>query len=110
MPRDSERGWSGNLGYRNSNGTERRSPVGFYQSPDVVERSNRNLAGPLRRGTAPGVGPRYGMGDPSGSDFGMDRITPRGFDPMGTSLTREPRQEGSELVSREVRRFRRDER
>lgn len=109
MPRDSERGWSGNLGYRNSNGTERRSPVGFYQSPDVVERSNRNLAGPLRRGTAPGVGPRAVVFD-GGSDLGMDRVSPRGFDPMGTSLSREPRQESSELVSREVRRFRRDER
>jgi hypothetical protein len=106
MTQENQRGWP----YaRRSDGTERRSPTGFYQAPDVLERSNRALAGPLRLGTAPGVGPRGGP-IPGGSDLGMDRITPRGFDPMGTSLTREPRQEGSELVSREVRRSRRADR
>jgi hypothetical protein len=36
----------------------------------------------------------------------MDRISPRGFDPMGTSDTRAPAQEASDLLSREVRRGR----
>lgn len=105
MTQENQRGWPH---ARRSDGTERRSPTGFYQSPDVVERSDRSLAGPLRLGTAPRVGPRGAIRNGS-SDLGMDRITPRGFDPMGTSLEREPRQEASELVSREVRRSRQRE-
>lgn len=101
MTQENQKGWP----TTRRDGTERTSPVGFYQSADAIERSNRSLAGPLRLGTSPGVGPR-GVLRNGGSDFGMDRVTPRGFDPMGTSLTREPRQEGSELVSREVRRAR----
>lgn len=105
MSQENQRGWP----YaRRSDGTERRSPTGFFQVPDVIERSNRSLAGPLRLGTAPGVGPRGAIRNGT-SDFGMDRVTPRGFDPMGTSLQREPRQEGSDLVSRQVRRARRGE-
>jgi hypothetical protein len=34
----------------------------------------------------------------------MDRITPRGFDPLGISEERAPPQEASNLVSRDVRR------
>jgi hypothetical protein len=41
------------------------------------------------------------------SDFGMDRVTPRGFDPLGTSDTRAPAQEASTLISKEVRRYKR---
>jgi hypothetical protein len=74
----------------------------------VIERSNRSLAGPLRLGTSPGVGPRGAIRNGS-SDLGMDRITPRGFDPMGTSLEREPRQEASDLVAKEVRRSKRND-
>ena len=103
MSQDKEREWPR---VRTRDGTERRSPTGFYQAPGVLERSDRSVAGPLRLGTAPGVGPRGALRNGS-SDFGMDRVSPRGFDPMGTSLEREPRQEGSELVSREVRRGRR---
>ena len=109
MSRENQKGWSGNLGTRDSDGTERRSPTGFFQSPDVIERSNRSLAGPLRMGTARGVGPRGGGRGGNNSDFGMDRISPRGFDPMGTSDTRAPPQEASELVSRETRNNRRRE-
>jgi hypothetical protein len=104
MTQENQREWPR---VRRSDGTERRSPTGFYQSPDVVQRSDRAVAGPLRLGTAPGVGPRGALRNGS-SDFGMDRVSPRGFDPMGTSLEREPRQEPSELVSREVRRGRRN--
>lgn len=82
-------------------------PVACFQAPDILERSDRSLAGPLRLGTEPRVGPR-GEPIPGGSDLGMDRVTPRGFDPMGTSLQREPRQEGSELISRQVRRYNRN--
>lgn len=80
-------------------------PVACFQAPGILERSDRSLAGPLRLGTEPRVGPRGGP-EPGSSDMGMDRITPRGFDPMGTSDTRAPAQEASQLVSREVRRYR----
>jgi hypothetical protein len=33
----------------------------------------------------------------------MDRVTPRGFDPAGTSDERAPRQERSLLLSRSIR-------
>lgn len=88
-------------------GTLRRDPTACFQAPDILERSDRSLAGPLRLGTEPRVGPKGGP-MPGGSDLGMDRVTPRGFDPMGTSLQREPRQEGSELISRQVRRYNRN--
>ncbi|HEX3525156.1 MAG TPA: hypothetical protein VHT52_24120, partial [Stellaceae bacterium] len=58
-------------------------------------------------GTSPGVGPRGAL-RPGGSDLGMDRISKRGFDPMGTPDTRSNEQEGSELVSRERGRKRND--
>jgi hypothetical protein len=55
-------------------------------------------------GTSSGVGPRGALfRDGFGSDFGMDRITPRGFDPEGTSLARSGTQESSGLISKEVR-------
>lgn len=89
----------------------RNQPVAMYLAPGIRERSDRAMAGPLRLGTARGVGPSGMLApDSFGSDMGVDRITPRGFDPAGTSLQREPRQEASTLISREVRRpFRRGE-
>ena len=67
---------------------------------DGYLKSGRPLAGPLRLGTAPGVGPK-GTGDNGGnSDFGVDRISPRGFDPIGTALDRYGPQEASERVRR----------
>lgn len=86
---------------RVEDGAGRNDPVGRFQHPDGILRSDRSLAGPLRLGTAPGVGPR-GVRN-GASDFGMDRVSPRGFDPMGTHDTRAPAQEGSELVSRQRR-------
>ena len=83
--------------------TVKREPVGVYQHPDAILRSDRSLAGPLRLGTEPRVGPRGFLRDGNASDFGMDRVTPRGFDPMGTSDTRAPPQEPSALLSRESR-------
>ena len=83
-------------------GTEPRSPTAFFATGDNMLKSGRGVAGPLRMGTAPPVGPG-GLTRNGSSDFGMDRITPRGFDPEGTALTRYGPQEPSPLVSRELR-------
>jgi len=85
------------------------SPPSFTVSPDGLLVSSRSLAGPLRLGTEPRVGPRGNANDGGAyldSDLGVDRISPRGFDPMGTSDTRAPPQEASELISRAGRRRR----
>lgn len=81
-------------------------PVGWFLAPDCYQKSTRSVAGPLRLGTAPGVGPTGRADAGNASDFGQDRVSPRGFDPMGTSLERAPRQEASELLAREIRRIR----
>jgi hypothetical protein len=41
------------------------------------------------------------------SDFGMDRVSRRGFDPIGTPDARSNVQEESTLISKEVRRYKR---
>lgn len=81
----------------------KRNPTADYLKNGVFLRSSRSLAGPLRMGTTPGVGPRDTPVDAGTSDMGLDRITPRGFDPMGTSDTRAPPQEASSRLSRDVR-------
>lgn len=83
-------------------------PVGFFQVPDATFRSDRSLAGPLRTGTEPRVGPRglSAGGESRSSDMGMDRVSPRGFDPEGTALSRYGPQFPSPLIAREVRRRR----
>jgi hypothetical protein len=53
-------------------------------------------------GTARGVGPS-GAVRIGASDFEMDRISPRSFDPMGTSDTRAPEFPSSSLLSKESR-------
>lgn len=69
---------------------EASSPAALTLSPDGTLNSGRSLAGPLRKGTAGSVGPS-GFGPGNGaSDFGTDRVSPRHFDPMGTSDTRAP--------------------
>jgi hypothetical protein len=89
----------------NRDGSERNSPTGFFQGPTALLKSGRSLAGPLRMGTEPRVGPSGPV--PNGSsDLGMDRISPRGFDPMGTALSRYGQQESSSLISQQVRRNR----
>lgn len=65
----------------------KREPVGFFQTADVALKSDRSLAGPLRMGTAPGVGPS-GAQLGGNSDFEVDRTTPRDFDPFGTTRNR----------------------
>jgi hypothetical protein len=84
-------------------GSGRTSPTAIFQAPGLTEKSGRSVAGPLRLGTSPGAGP---SGAVSGrvSDHGMDRVSPRGFDPLGTSDTRAPAQEASETISGQARR------
>jgi hypothetical protein len=77
-----------------------RDPAATFVTPDGYLKSGNSLAGPLRMGTAPGVGPRGRADGGSSSDFGTDRISPRGFDPIGTDLNRTGPQEGSERVRR----------
>jgi len=99
MTKETQRPWP----MTRDTGVERRAPSAFFTSPDGYLKSERSLAGPLRRGTAPGVGPR-GASDNGSSDFGMDRISPRRFDPMGTYLSRDTQtREPSPLISRELR-------
>lgn len=81
----------------------KRQPIADFLSPDGFLRSERSLGGPLRMGTATGVGPRGLVAGGTNSDLGVDRVTPRGFDPMGTHDERAPRQESSPLLSRAVR-------
>ena len=103
MPIGNQREWPP---VRESNGTERNSPTGYFLKNEVILRSDRAVAGALRLGTEPRVGPR-GLVRNGSSDYGMDRITPREMDPMGTSATRAPQvREPSTLVSREIRRGR----
>lgn len=69
----------------------KREPDAWVVAPDVWERTDRGAAGPLRSGTVPdGVGPRgRGRSAPrDASDYGMDRVSPREFDPIGTSIAR----------------------
>lgn len=81
----------------------KREKIADFASPDGFLRNERSLAGPLRMGTAPGAGPKGLVAGGTASDFEMDRVTPRGFDPMGTHDERAPRQESSPLLSRAVR-------
>ena len=87
-------------------GLERGGPLGHFLTPDTTLRSERSLDGPLRMGTSPGVGPR-GAPDAGASDFGMDRITPRRFDPIGNPITRAPAREESTLIARDIRKGKR---
>lgn len=82
----------------------KRERIGDFVTPDGYLRSDRPLAGPLRLGTEPRVGPKGLARDGTASDFETDRVSPRGFDPMGTSDTRAPNQEGSYMLSRSIRR------
>jgi hypothetical protein len=82
---------------------KRQPAVADFLTPNGFLKSDRSLAGPLRLGTEPRIGPRGLLPDGTSSDFGMDRVTPRGFDPAGTSDTRAPPQEGSTLLSRSIR-------
>lgn len=83
----------------------KREKDAFVVKPDAIEYTGRGVAGPLRTGTAPGVGPRglSAGGESRTTDYGMDRVSPRGFDPEGTALSRYGQQRPSELIARENR-------
>ena len=74
------------------NGGFRRDPDGRFLTPDGMLKSGRSLAGPLRTGTEPRVGPRaqgpVEAANTAETDFGTDRVSPRRFDPIGTSRRR----------------------
>lgn len=83
------------------------NPDAYFLRPEGFMRSDRSLAGPLRFGTNPPIGPRgeavsTGRNE-AGSDFGMDRVSPREFDPIGTSLSRYNPTQKSDLISRDIR-------
>lgn len=67
--------------------TVRGNPTAFYLAPDCYFKSDRPVAGPLRMGTEPRVGPSGAVLD-GNSDFGVDRTSPRDFDPIGTVRNR----------------------
>lgn len=84
----------------------KREPDGYFQHPDAIFRSTRSVAGTLRFGTAPGVGP----GGPllaGRSDMNMDRTSPRDFDPLGTVRDRSGEIK-SGLISKQTRGSRND--
>lgn len=78
----------------------RRERIGDFVTPDGYLRSSRPLTGPLRFGTTPEVGPRGPIPDGPVSDFEMDRVTPRRFDPFGTQDRRSPPFPGSYQINR----------
>lgn len=84
------------------------SPPAITVSPDGTWNSARRFVGPLRAATEPRVGPR---GAPNAetidTDVGVDRISPRTWDPMGTSDARTAVFPPSELIARVARRRRR---
>lgn len=87
-------------------GTIRGDPRARFLTADGFLSNERSLAGPLRTGTEPRVGPRARGPIEGGvsheSDFGMDRVSPRDFDPMGTTRTRRG-EIPSDLVTGQVR-------
>ena len=78
----------------------KRERIADFAVPDGYFRSSRPLTGPLRLGTAPNVGQRGGQLDGPASDMGLDRVSPRWFDPIGNTNRRAPEFPGSTLISR----------
>lgn len=81
------------------------NPDAFVVTPDGYQRVDRDAVGPLRMGTARNVGPAgraVRAENSERTDYGMDRISPRGFDPMGWPTFED--QQPSELVSSQIRR------
>lgn len=77
------------------------SPAALSLSPDGLLRSNRPLAGVLRNGTGPDVGPaarEFGSLTTRGdTDLGMDRVTPRDMDHIGVSKPGAPPPESTRI-------------
>lgn len=83
-------------------GPSKDSPNGVFLTADAYLRTARPLAGPLRYGTEPRVGPKGGRNGGE-TDFGMDRVAPRDFDPEGTVRNRFG-EIPSRLISGQIRR------
>jgi len=98
MARENQREWP----MTQANGMERNAPTAIFTHPNGYLKSGRSLAGPLRMGTSRGVGPSGPLLD-GASDMGVDRVSPRRFDPIGNSLNRAGEREKSPLISRELR-------
>ena len=80
------------------------NPDAFEVTPDGYQRFDRKLAGPLRYGTSEGVGPKgraIVAEDSERTDLGMDRVSPRGYDPMAWPVWGP--QQPSDLISRQIR-------
>ncbi|HEX8837693.1 MAG TPA: hypothetical protein VF748_12205 [Candidatus Acidoferrum sp.] len=82
--------------------TVKRERIADFLTPDGYLRSERSVAGALRMGTEPRVGPRGLVAGGTASDFEMDRM-PRRFDVMGSHNERTPPRPTSTLLSRAVR-------
>lgn len=80
----------------------KREKIADFVTPDGYLRSERSVAGPLRMGTTPDVGPKGLVAGGTASDFEMDRM-PRRFDPVGSHNDRTPPRPTSTLLSRAVR-------
>jgi hypothetical protein len=80
----------------------KREKIGDFVNPTGYSRNERNVAGPLRMGTARGAGPSGLVAGGGASDFGVDRM-PRRFDPVGSHNDRTPPRPTSTLLSRAVR-------
>ena len=78
-----------------------------FLNADGFQKFERSVAGPLRYGTEPGVGPKgdaVALGrTEERSDLGMDRVSPREFDNLGTSMSRYRPQNESALISKQKR-------
>jgi hypothetical protein len=86
---------------------EQQTKDARFLHPNGFQKYDRSLVGPLRFGTEPGVGPRgpavaLGRAEER-SDMGVDRVSPREFDPMGTGMSRYRPQNESDLISRQKR-------
>ena len=80
----------------------KNEPDACFLVPDGKFSSDRSVAGPLRMGTASGTGPN-GPLIAGRSDMGMDKLSPRRFDVMGSHNERSPPRETSRFISKEIR-------
>ena len=92
------KGWTP-PGYK-ENGASRGDPVGRFLTADGFLNSARSLAGPLRLGTEPRVGPK-GAARNGSTDFDMDRLEQKPVDRIGVKYPETDKP--VPLVSRELR-------
>lgn len=80
----------------------RDAPVAYFAVPDGYHRSNRDVAGPLRMGTTPEVGPKgpaVRADRTWRSDFGMDRIDPSAGHDLNQGTSSPPPPYRSDLIA-----------